>query len=77
MKLKTYLVWILCSFLGGQAFGYMEFDGGGPKIVNIDGGRDWSLHACMARLLRIEFPGAIYHVRSRMVGSWSLDRGRR
>ena len=30
----------------------------------------------MARLLRVEFPGAIYHVTSRMVGNWSLDRGR-
>jgi REP element-mobilizing transposase RayT len=30
----------------------------------------------MARPLRIEFPGAIYHVTSRMVGSWSNRRER-
>ena len=30
----------------------------------------------MARPLRIEFPGAIYHVCSRMVGSWRQQRER-
>ena len=28
----------------------------------------------MARALRIEFPGAIYHVSSRMLGSWQQSR---
>ena len=28
----------------------------------------------MARPLRIEFPGAIYHVSSRMLGSWQQSR---
>ena len=28
----------------------------------------------MARLLRIEYPGAIYHVTSRMVGDWRTER---
>ena len=28
----------------------------------------------MARSLRVEFPGAIYHVTVRMVGSWVQDR---
>src|SRR5262249_61269377 len=32
--------------------------------------------SAMARPLRIQFPGAIYHVSSRMVGSWN-DRGDR
>jgi REP element-mobilizing transposase RayT len=30
----------------------------------------------MARSLRIEYPGAIYHVTSRMVGSWRDERAR-
>jgi putative transposase len=30
----------------------------------------------MAMSLRVEFPGAIYHVTVRMVGSWAEDRGR-
>jgi len=30
----------------------------------------------MARPLRVQFPGAIYHVTSRMVGSWRAERSR-
>ena len=30
----------------------------------------------MARNLRIEYPGAIYHVTSRMIGDWQVDRSR-
>jgi len=30
----------------------------------------------MARNLRIEFPGAIYHVTSRMIGDWQSERSR-
>ena len=29
----------------------------------------------MARALRVEYPGAIYHVSSRLVGSWREKRG--
>ena len=29
----------------------------------------------MARHLRVEFPGAIYHITCRMIGSWHADRG--
>ncbi|MFU8780278.1 MAG: transposase, partial [Kiritimatiellia bacterium] len=28
----------------------------------------------MARQLRVEYPGAIYHVTCRMVGSWKTDK---
>ena len=30
----------------------------------------------MARNLRVEFPGAIYHVTARMIGDWQADRSR-
>ena len=30
----------------------------------------------MARLLRVEFPGAIYHVTCRMVGDWRTEQSR-
>ncbi len=30
----------------------------------------------MARLLRVEFPGAIYHVTCRMIGNWRKDHSR-
>jgi len=30
----------------------------------------------MARLLRIEFPGAIYHVTARMLGNWKKEADR-
>ena len=30
----------------------------------------------MARPLRVQFPGAMYHVTSRMVGSWRQERNR-
>ena len=31
-------------------------------------------HLIMARHLRVQFPGAIYHVTVRMLGSWRVDR---
>ncbi len=30
----------------------------------------------MARALRMEYPGAVYHVTCRMVGSWQAERAR-
>ena len=36
----------------------------------------WGTVAGMARLLRVEYPGAIYHVTCRMIGDRRLDRSR-
>jgi REP element-mobilizing transposase RayT/predicted transcriptional regulator len=49
-------------------------DWGQPFTINI-AFNEWLCHIpCMARHLRVEFPGAIYHVTCRMVGDWRTEK---
>ena len=58
---------IAASAMGVRRWG-SHGDGGQPFTINI-AGDNWLCHIVgMARHLRVEFPGAIYHVTCRMVG---------